>query len=54
MRNGRIETLKAEKGAPISALSVSPDGKPGLGRRGRRGGRDRYSGYQRASKAFAG
>jgi len=27
MRNGRIETLKAEKGAPISALSTSADGK---------------------------
>jgi len=27
MRNGRIETLKAEKGAAISALSVSPDGQ---------------------------
>jgi WD40 repeat protein len=27
MRNGRIETLKAEKGAPISALSVSADGR---------------------------
>ena len=27
MRTGRIETLKAEKGSPISALSVSPDGK---------------------------
>lgn len=27
MRNGRIETLKAEKGASISALSVSADGK---------------------------
>jgi WD40 repeat protein len=26
MRSGRIETLKAEKGAAISALSVSPDG----------------------------
>ncbi|MBU4434286.1 MAG: WD40 repeat domain-containing protein [Alphaproteobacteria bacterium] len=27
MRTGRIETLKAEKGAAISALSVSPDGQ---------------------------
>ncbi|MCY1646373.1 WD40 repeat domain-containing protein [Caulobacter sp. SL161] len=27
MRNGRIETLKAEKGASISALSVSADGR---------------------------
>lgn len=27
LRNGRIETLKAEKGAPISALSTSVDGK---------------------------
>lgn len=27
MRNGRIETLKAEKGAPISALTTSADGK---------------------------
>ena len=27
MRNGRIETLKAEKGASISALSTSADGK---------------------------
>lgn len=27
MRTGRIETLKAERGAPISALSVSPDGR---------------------------
>jgi WD40 repeat protein len=27
MRTGRIETLKAEKGAAISALAVSPDGR---------------------------
>jgi hypothetical protein len=27
MRNGRIETVKAEKGAAISALSTSADGK---------------------------
>lgn len=27
LRNGRIETLKAERGAPISALATSADGK---------------------------
>ncbi len=27
LRNGRIETLKTERGAPISALATSADGK---------------------------